>query len=114
MLKFPQKLLTRTVFAALWALTVLLPSTALAADPPTIYWADRLVNELPSPSDLNTYATPYTVTWAGVNGATQTKNASQCAPLVTAVLKQAYNWTDDQIKGYFGSKSPSAASYHDL
>jgi len=48
-----------------------------------------------------------------VQGATIYANRTKCNSFVTHVLRQAYNWSDDDFDTRLGSKSPYAADYHD-
>ena len=103
------------LFAALLAPALLLlslPALAQPVAPYHLWWAEDLVTHV-DPAN-NAYGTsPSYVRWAGVAGATQYENRSLCTTFVTILLKQAYGWTDSQIRVWLGSGSPNATMYHD-
>ncbi len=105
--------LSRTLAAvvgSLWLMGSALPAVAIPAH---LFWAEDVVDNI-APAD-NAYGTsPAYLTWAGVNGATAYTNRTQCSPFVTRVLKQAYNWTDQNFSTWFNSSSPTSARYHDV
>lgn len=93
---------------ALFALAIL-PAHAL--DP--VAHADlagRLVqNVQPANNTYNSDGLPTVVTLAGVNGASEYKNVSVCAPFITSLVKLANGLTDTQFRNLFGSTSPNSA-----
>ena len=105
----------RCLLAALLSPALLLfPLSALAqpVEPYHLWWAEDLVTHVDP--ENNSYGTsPSYVRWAGVAGATQYENRSLCTTFVTLLLKQAYGWTDSQIRVWLGSASPNATLYHD-
>lgn len=87
-------------------------SSVNAAPTTHVSWAEILIANL-SP-DKNEYgSSPTYIYWASVNGATSYENRTQCSSFVTRLLKQAYNWSDNDFSAWFGSISPTAATYHD-
>jgi hypothetical protein len=89
-----------------------LPAAAYPAQPVHLAWAESIaVNVTP---DRNVYGSdPSYIYWAGVNGAAGYENRTQCSSFATRVLKQAYSWSDSTFQAWMGSKSPTAAKYHD-
>lgn len=91
---------------------VALAEPAGAAGTAHVQWADELIVHL-QPENNDYASNPSYINWAGVNGATDYKNRSQCSTFLTQLLKQAYGWDSAYFKTWFGSTSPSAALYHD-
>ena len=77
--------------------------------PAHVALAERSVAETTPANNLYVNGN-YTVTWAGLNGKTNTVVNADCTTYVTALLKQAYG-TDFYSK--FGSSSPSLTTYYD-
>ncbi len=103
----------RTITTTVTALaTSLAVAGSAGAQTPELDWADRLVDDLPTPSALNSYGSPAKVEWAGVGGATVSMNRTKCAPFLTRLLKQGRGWTDSQLSSWFGSSSPTSERYH--
>jgi hypothetical protein len=88
------------------------PATAAsAAHADHLTWAERLLDGVGP--DRNIYASsPTTVTWAGVDGAQETRNRSVCSTLITALLQRAYGYTADDVIGWLGSSSPTASEFY--
>ncbi|WP_437731567.1 hypothetical protein [Sorangium sp. So ce1335] len=61
----------------------------------------------------NEYSTASFVSWAGVGGARRYMNRTQCATFLTELLKRSYGWTESSFSSWLGSRSPTAAAYHD-
>ena len=95
------------------AVALLLAAAAAApAKPAHLALADRMAADV-RPAD-NGYANgPFTVTWAGIDGATTTVNKSDCTTFVTALLRTAYRFTPGEFDAWFGKSSPSVARYYD-
>lgn len=81
-----------------------------SAQPAHLQWAEELVDNL-ALEDNEYDANPSFITWAGVNGATRYASRSYCNSFVTNLLMQAYGWTDDSIKAWFGVRGPNAGVY---
>jgi hypothetical protein len=100
---------------ALIAMTAVGPrisaARADAGSPAHLAWAESLVATI-APAN-NTYGSPTSVLWKGVDGATSSNN-SVCATFLTTLLKRAYNLTNANLKSWTGSTSPSAELYHEL
>lgn len=94
------------IFTNLYAI-----STAYATPTTHVSWAEILIANL-SPNKNEYGSSPTYIYWAGINGAISYENRTQCSSFVTRVLKQAYNWSDDDFRNWFGSNSPTAATYH--
>lgn len=91
--------------------TIPSPTAATAPKGDLRYWADRLVSEVAP--DHNTYAAhPTTVTWASVDGARETQNRSVCSTLVATLIERADGYSEDDLVGWFGSTSPTAADFY--
>ena len=105
----------RLVPAVLLALLVLPLSglPGLAADGPgPLEWARRLVSGVTP--ETNLYASrPTVVTWAGVNGAAETRNRSVCSALVAHLLMQTYGYRAADFASWLGGRFPRAAGFHD-
>lgn len=105
----------RLVTAALLSLLVLplsgRPGHA-AAGPDPLEWARRLVAGVTP--ETNAYASrPTIVTWAGVSGASETRNRSVCSALVAHLLMQAYGYRPADFASWLGGRFPRAAGFHD-
>ena len=86
------------------------PSAAAAGDG-HLAWAERLVREVAP--NRNEYASqPSVVTWAGVDGAGETRNRSVCSTFVAALFERAYGYSADDMVGWLGSASPTAAEFY--
>jgi hypothetical protein len=83
-----------------------------AAQTAHLEWAEDLVSNV-TPEDNEYDGTPSLITWAGVRGARRYRNRTYCATFLTALLRQAYGWTDEDLEGWLGSSSPYAVTYHD-
>ena len=83
----------------------------LTITPAHVALAERSLNETTVDNNLYTNGA-ITVTWAGVNGATTTVTKADCTTYVTALLKQAYGWTNSQWTSMFGSSSPNLTTYY--
>jgi hypothetical protein len=103
------------LIASILGLALLLTSSSSAAqtsEPAHLVWAEDVATNV-SPT-LNTYESGVRVLqWAGVGGATEYVNRTDCASFVTAILKQAYDYTADDIDMWLGWANPSSAMYHD-
>jgi hypothetical protein len=98
------------ILGGLGLLAIATPVFATSTNP--VGWADDLVLHITP--DHNDYASnPNYIYWAGVNGAVNYENRTQCNSFLTNVLKQSYGWTSNTFKAWFGSTSPTAAMYHD-
>ncbi len=87
-------------------------AASFAAPTEPVAWAEELVQNITP--DHNTYdASPTYIYWAGVNGAVDYENRTQCSSFLTNLLKQSYGWDNSTFKAWFGSTSPTAAKYHD-
>lgn len=89
-----------------------LTAAAAAAASEHVVWAETLVDNI-VPASNEYVSDPTYLSWAGVNGALSYENRSQCASFLTALLKQAYGWTNSYFSQWFGSISPTAAGYHE-
>jgi hypothetical protein len=96
------------------ALLPLLAGASAKTDPRPAHLAlaDRMVEEI-APANNRYKNGPFTVTWAGVNGAGKTQNESDCTTYVTALLRTAYGYGPDWFKTHFGVGSPSIGRYYD-
>lgn len=99
--------------AGLAAMGALLAPSVAGAQTPELEWADRLIADLPTPSQNNDYGSPAVISWAGVDGASVSYNRSKCAPFVTRMIKQGRGWSDDDFRSWFGTSGPDSAQYYD-
>ena len=77
-----------------------------------LVWARRLVAGVTP--ETNLYASrPTVVTWAGVNGATETRNRSVCSALIAHLMMQAYGYRAADFASWLGGRFPRAAGFHD-
>ncbi len=97
---------------ALAGLAWLTPRPAAAQSAPHLTWAENLVSNI-DPENNEYNATPSFISWAGVGGARRYANRTQCATFLTELLKRSYGWTSDSLDDWIGSRSPSAATYHE-
>lgn len=73
-------------------------------------WANLLVdNTLPGNTS---YTNTDIVTWAGQHGATIYQSFTDCSGLLTALLRQTYDLTDNEFKSWLGTKDPRASTYY--
>lgn len=94
------------------SLAMTMPVTSFAKATNHVIWAEALVQNITP--DHNVYGSnPSYIYWAGVNGAVNYENRTQCGSFVTNLLKQSYGWDSNTFKTWFGSTSPTAAMYHD-
>ncbi|CAN5244723.1 hypothetical protein BH09SUM1_BH09SUM1_10320 [soil metagenome] len=56
---------------------------------------------------------PTTVTWKGIDGATENTCFADCSGFLNEVLKHAYNIDDAALANWLGSRRPVARLYHD-
>jgi hypothetical protein len=94
---------------ATWIIT-LLPRTS-SAEPAHLWWAETLINNI-APADNEYAGSPSYVTWSGVAGATRYSNRTHCNVFVNLMLQQAYGWTETDMIGWLGSRSPTAPVYY--
>src|SRR5436305_9414186 len=77
-----------------------------------LQWAHRLIEGVTPQTNL--YASrPTLVTWAGVNGATETRNRSVCSALVAHLMMQTYGYRAADFASWLGGRFPRAAGFHD-
>lgn len=88
------------------------PRTAAAHHVDHLRWAESLVDNI-SPENNEYNTSPSFISWAGVAGARRYANRTQCATLLTELLKRGYGFTDASLDDWLGSRSPSAAAYYD-
>lgn len=101
------------VVAVVATFTWLSPRSAGAQVLPAhLSWAETLVNNI-TPENNSYSGSPTVVTWNGVGGARRYQNRTYCATFLTALMKQGYGFTTDDIEDWLGSPSPSAAVYFD-
>jgi hypothetical protein len=75
-------------------------------------WGLRLIREV-TPA-TNAYASrPTVVTWAGVDGASESRNRSVCSSLVAHLLMQAQGYRKADFKRWMGTTFPQAQDFHD-
>jgi hypothetical protein len=75
-------------------------------------WGLRLLQGVTP--ETNAYAShPTVVSWAGVGGATETRNRSVCSSLVAHLLMQAYGYRKADFKAWMGTTFPQAQDFHD-
>ena len=84
---------------------------AAAVVVPHLLWAQRLITDL-HPADNSYGRRPTIVLWRGLDGATRSRNRSDCSSFMTALLRRAYGLTHDDIRDWLGHSSPRAADYH--
>ena len=80
--------------------------------PPHLKLAEKMVAEI-KPANNRYKNGKFTVTWAGVDGASVTQNESDCTTYLTALLKTAYHFNTGDFNGWFGANSPSLGRYYD-
>ncbi len=94
---------------------LVLPAPALAAQAAGVAhleWAHRLIDGVTP--DTNLYASrPTVVTWAGVDGAGETRNRSVCSALVAQLMRRAYGYRAADFASWLGGRFPRAAGFHD-
>src|SRR5437867_3998377 len=82
------------VVASVWLALSAVPA---AATPAHLLWAEEVAMNI-DPTNNVYGSNPTYLTWAGVNGATDYTNRTECSSFATRVLKQAYGWTDTNFK----------------
>lgn len=100
--------------SALWAagLSALSLTSQAQAAPPHVQWAETLISNL-SPDQNEYAANPTYIHWAGIDGASVYANRTQCSSFLTRILKRAYQWKDTDLKVWFHTANPNAATYYD-
>lgn len=89
----------------------LLTSTARAADPEHLYWAEDIAANVTP--DKNMYdSNPSYIHWPDVNGVGAYENHTKCASFITQVLMQSYGWTSTYFTNWMASTSPTANKYY--
>ena len=83
----------------------------LTITPAHVALAERSVAETTPDNNLYTNGA-YTVNWAGLNGKTTTVTKADCTTYVTALLKEAYNFSNSDFIDMFGVSSPSLTTYY--
>ncbi len=73
--------------------------------------ADQLIGKISAADNNYSYGSPV-VTWAGLNGATNYSNSSDCSNFETLLIEQAYGFTPSQISGWTGYALPQAIDYY--
>ncbi len=95
--------------AAMPALPVAARGAAGAAH---LEWARKLIDGVTP--ETNVYASrPTVVSWAGVDGAVETRNRSVCSALVAHLMMQAYGYRAADFASWLGGRFPRAAGFHD-
>jgi hypothetical protein len=107
--------LARRLAPAVLALTAI-PALPLAVHGATgashLEWARQLIEGV-TPA-TNVYASrPTVVSWAGVDGASETRNRSVCSALVAHLLMRAYGYRAADFAPWLGGRFPRAAGFHD-
>ncbi|HZF10933.1 MAG TPA: hypothetical protein VFE33_19260 [Thermoanaerobaculia bacterium] len=98
--------------AALLALPLSSRPNPGTAEPDHLVWARQLVAGVTP--ETNLYASrPTIVTWAGANGAAETRNRSVCSALAAHLLMQAYGYRAADFASWLGGRFPRAAGFHD-
>jgi hypothetical protein len=90
---------------------VLSLSRPAAAQDDHRWWALDLVSNVSYRQ--NQYSNTGQVTWAGVDGANQYANHSNCSGFLTRVLQRAYGWNSIDFANWFGDPTPNAQRFHD-
>lgn len=102
------------LFVALFlGLALLLTSSAAqTSEPDHLIWAEDVASNV-DPTQNFYEAGIRVVQWAGVDGATDYVNRSDCASFMTAILKQSYGYTSQDMDAWLGWENPNSAMYHD-
>ncbi|HEY5799888.1 MAG TPA: hypothetical protein VIT92_06695 [Burkholderiaceae bacterium] len=75
--------------------------------------AEKLVaNVGAADNSYNAGSASTVVTLAGVNGATEYRNLSACAPFVTQLIKLGSQLSETTFRSYFNSGSPTSSAYN--
>jgi len=78
---------------------------------PHLLWAQQLVADLSQAN--NSYGrSPLVVQWKGVDGASISRNHSDCSSLITALWRRAYGLDAVELRRWLGRASPQAKHYH--
>jgi hypothetical protein len=79
--------------------------------PEHLAWAHRLIDGVtPETNAYNSH--PTVVSWAGSDGATETRNRSVCSSLVAHLFMQAYGYRRADFKTWMGTTFPQAKDFH--
>jgi hypothetical protein len=112
MLHHPRSPLFIASFLSLALLLTSLRSAAQTSEPDHLIWAEDVASNVAP--DQNVYESGVRILeWAGVDGATDYVNRTDCASFLTAVMKQSYGLTGDDIDAWIGWANPNSAMYHD-
>lgn len=86
-------------------------SVLLALLVPHLLWAERLVADLDASN--NSYGrSPLVVLWRGVDGATISRNHSDCSGFISALWRRTYGYDDVEMRRWLGTAAPQARHYH--
>lgn len=78
---------------------------------PHLLWAQQLVADLSQAN--NSYGrSPLVVQWRGVDGASISRNHSDCSSLMTALWRRAYGLDAGELRRWLGRANPQAKHYH--
>ncbi len=78
---------------------------------PHLLWAQQLVADLSQAN--NSYGrSPLVVQWKGVDGASISRNHSDCSSLITALWRRAYGLDAVELRRWLGRANPQAKHYH--
>ena len=78
---------------------------------PHLLWAERLVADLQAAN--NHYGrSPLVVIWRGVDGATLSRNHSDCSGFITALWRRSYGLGELEMRRWLGTAAPQAKHFH--
>ena len=83
-----------------------------AAGAAHLEWARKLIDGVAPETNVHA-SRPTVVSWAGVDGASETRNRSVCSALVAHLLMRAYGYRAADFAPWLGGRFPRAAGFHD-
>jgi hypothetical protein len=99
-------------FLALAAGLSLAADSPREAEPPHVEWARAMVQGLRR-DDTSDRHQGGSVRWKGINGAAGYECHTDCSGFLNALLGRAYGLPDSTFREWFGTRRPSARTYHD-